>query len=322
MAVLFIACLAFAAYIALRAPEVLAAGQPAVTPGSATITDPGGSDLSGFMIVVEPSGHAWAIDGAGHASGELSPAITQSLFADLASAGPLAQLPEQPCTSALVIGWNGQRSRNLLCSSDARVARLMGDIDAIQKALYVHSYHTTASLYHTAAQPKLIAQSSARFWTSGQSAGTYSPTTYSPTTYTPTTYTPYSYNASSSASTPLYNGAGSPYGNTGFDSSSTSFSQDFRIDPTQSFGQNNIGGNQNFSNGSSFTTNGTSFNNGAVTPSSSFGGSFNSGSTGGSFSGSSSFRSDFSGNFNSSTFGSGPNGPTTYGSGAPTSSYH
>jgi hypothetical protein len=112
--------------------------QPA--PGSATISNPGGRDFSGFMIVVEPSGRAWALDGAGHSNGQLQGPLTQMLFADLAAAGPLARLPDRDCDQALLIGWNGQRSSNLQCSADPRSIKLISDIAAIQRVLYVQSY--------------------------------------------------------------------------------------------------------------------------------------------------------------------------------------
>ncbi len=117
--------------------------QPA--PGSVTISNLGGRDRSGFLIVVEPSGRAWALDGAGHADGQLQTALIQTLFADLAAAGPLAQLPERGCDDALLIGWNGQRSSNLGCSADPRSIRLVNDITAIQRALYVQSYRVAVT---------------------------------------------------------------------------------------------------------------------------------------------------------------------------------
>ena len=117
-----------------------------VPPGAATISDPGGSDLSGFTIVIDPSGHAWALDGAGHTTGYVNLSVTQAFFTDLAAAGSLAQLTERPCQQDIAIGWNGQRTPNIACSSDQRALRLMGDVAAIQRVLYVQSYHTSASV--------------------------------------------------------------------------------------------------------------------------------------------------------------------------------
>jgi hypothetical protein len=115
------------------------------SPGSVTIQNPGGRDFSGFLIVVEPSGQAFALDGAGHSSGQLQGSLTQALFADLAAAGALAQLPERSCNEALLIGWNGQRSGNLSCSADPRSMKLIEDITAIQRALYVQSYRVATT---------------------------------------------------------------------------------------------------------------------------------------------------------------------------------
>jgi hypothetical protein len=120
-----------------------ASQQPA--PGSVTISNPGGRDFSGFLIVVEPSGRAFSLDGAGHSTGQLQGALTQTLFADLAAAGPLASLPERSCDEALLIGWNGQRSSNLGCSADPRAVRLLNDITAIQRSLYVQSYRIAST---------------------------------------------------------------------------------------------------------------------------------------------------------------------------------
>jgi hypothetical protein len=115
--------------------------------GSVTIANPGGSDRSGFLIVIDPTGRAWALDGAGHSAGYLQRPLAAQLFADLAAAGPLSRLPDRTCSDeVLVIGWNGQRSPNLSCSADAREAKLAADVLVIQHALYVQSYHTAGSL--------------------------------------------------------------------------------------------------------------------------------------------------------------------------------
>jgi hypothetical protein len=161
-------------------------------PGAATISDPGGSDLSGFTIVIDPSGHAWALDGAGHTTGDVNLSVTQAFFTDLAAAGSLAQLPERPCEQDVVIGWNGQRTPNIACSSDQRALRLMSDVAAIQRALYVQSYHTSAS----------VARSTVSYGARPANGQTYSRTSawYSPTGGGTSFYAnPSSYAGSSSA---------------------------------------------------------------------------------------------------------------------------
>jgi len=146
----FVKAIRAIAYIALLLALMGAASPQAPmsvgTNGSVTIADPGGSDRSGFLIVVEPSGSAWALDGAGHTSGYLQPPLAAALFADLAAAGPLNRLPNHACDEILVIGWNGLRSPNLGCSADPREAKLAADVLSIQRALYVQSYRTTGSL--------------------------------------------------------------------------------------------------------------------------------------------------------------------------------
>ncbi len=139
------------AFIALPLALIGAANGPAPIPvaanGSVTIANPGGSDRSGFLIVIDPGGHAWALDGAGHSAGYLQRPLAAQLFADLAAAGPLNLLPDRTCgDDVLVVGWNGKRSPNLSCSADAREAKLAADVLVIQHALYVQSYHTAGSL--------------------------------------------------------------------------------------------------------------------------------------------------------------------------------
>ncbi|MBV8281884.1 MAG: hypothetical protein JO347_07455 [Candidatus Eremiobacteraeota bacterium] len=298
---------------ALAHAPARAASQPANDPGSAVISDPGGSDYSGFMIVVEPNGHAWAVDGAGHASGDLNLALTQSFFADLAGAGPLAQLPAQQCAKALVIGWNGQRSPNLLCSSDARVSRLLGDIDAIQRALYVHSYRTAATLNGGDYSQKVYTR-----YNSSGSYGSQSPS-YGPA------YANYGYSAATSSysvgSQTFSNGnnglqsaaADGAFGvSGGLSSSSTpggSFNNGMSGDFSSRFGSGT-------SNSTSFGSSSLNSSAPGLSASSSFASStFNGGSSGFS-SGSSSFSSN-----NSSSFGSSGFGSSVSGSGTPVSSY-
>jgi hypothetical protein len=121
---------------------------------AAMIFNPGGGDYAGFRIVVEPSGGAAAVDGAGRATSELQPDVVQKLFADLASAGPLDKLPIGDCAStkpdatstsvevnaAIVITWNGQHTPSLSCVTDPRAVKIVLDATTIQHALYVQAY--------------------------------------------------------------------------------------------------------------------------------------------------------------------------------------
>jgi hypothetical protein len=121
---------------------------------SAMIFNPGGGDYAGFRIVVEPSGGAAAVDGAGRATSELQPDVVQKFFADLASASPLDKLAVGDCAStkpdatstsvevnaAIVITWNGQHTPSLSCVTDPRAVKIVLDATAIQHALYVQAY--------------------------------------------------------------------------------------------------------------------------------------------------------------------------------------
>ncbi|MDQ6768308.1 MAG: hypothetical protein M3Z41_10915 [Candidatus Eremiobacteraeota bacterium] len=125
-----------------------------MTPNEAMIFNPGTGDFAGFRIVVDPSGRAIAIDGAGRASNELQSNVVQKFFADLASAGPLDKLPGGNCSSAkpdtstttvevnaaVVISWNGQKTPALRCASDPRATKILLDATTIQHALYVQAY--------------------------------------------------------------------------------------------------------------------------------------------------------------------------------------
>jgi len=65
----------------------------------AMIYNPGGGDYSGFRIVIEPSGRARAVDGAGQATSELQSDLVAQFFDDLRAIGPLVKLPSQPCAT-------------------------------------------------------------------------------------------------------------------------------------------------------------------------------------------------------------------------------
>jgi len=126
----------------------------AVAHNAAIISTPGNGDYAGFRIVVEPSGKAAAVDGAGRASSELQPDVVQAFFADLAGAGPLDKLPTGDCSSAtseipstsvevnapIVITWNGQHTAPLACVTDPRAVKMVLDATTIQRALYVQAY--------------------------------------------------------------------------------------------------------------------------------------------------------------------------------------
>jgi len=249
--------------------------------------------------VIDPSGHAWALDGAGHSAGYLQRPLAAQLFADLAAAGPLNLLPDRTCgDDVLVIGWNGKRSPNLSCSADAREAKLAADVVVIQHALYVQSYHTAGSL----------------------ATGSAGSLAYSSGGYSVVRANPSSYAQSASAGPASYGGSyqpcacsgiGSSYvdvGGTGFQISGINFSGDFssaRFTNGGAFSNSNtISATRNsgsFSSGNSFNG-GNGFNNLTSTFNGS-NGAFN--SSGSSFHSSGDFQNSLNLNNNPGLSGSG-----------------
>jgi hypothetical protein len=121
--------------------------------GAAMIFNPGNGDYSGFRIVVEPDGHAMAVDAAGRATDELRSDVAQRFFDDLAAAAGSEQSADKSCSSApelatttvqvnaaASIAWNGRHWSDLSCATDARVSKLSTDAKAIEQALYVQAY--------------------------------------------------------------------------------------------------------------------------------------------------------------------------------------
>jgi hypothetical protein len=142
------------AFTLVGASKPAAAPAPTLAHNVAMISNPGNGDYAGFRILVESSGRAAAVDGAGRAASELQPDIVQAFFADLAAAGPLNKLSTGDCSSArsdvastsvevnapLVITWNGQHTPALACVTDPRAVKIVLDATTIQRALYVQAY--------------------------------------------------------------------------------------------------------------------------------------------------------------------------------------
>ncbi len=114
--------------------------------GAAVIVDSGDSDHSGFRIVVTPDYHANAVDGAGHASGDLATSLGDTFFADLrvALSSPPSSTPcttsSQPQTESISVSYGGKAWVRVGCSSDPRAVRVTSDALAIARALYVQRY--------------------------------------------------------------------------------------------------------------------------------------------------------------------------------------
>lgn len=118
-----------------------------VPSGSAVIYDPGSGDYSGFRIVVQPSGHAVSVDGAGHSALDLRSAISDKFFADLQSASRAQKNPTSQCSNAdlpvsenVTIKWSGKAWSGLTCATDAQLLALAADARSIERALYVQTY--------------------------------------------------------------------------------------------------------------------------------------------------------------------------------------
>lgn len=147
--------LATVAVAALTVALMGASPSPAapVPKDAVVIYNPGNGDYTGFRIVVEPSGQANAIDGAGQASKFLHADVVDRFFNDLSAAAPLAQPSGERCrtkpetsdtgveiNTAVVIHWHGWNWSALTCASDARLVKLLADATTVQQALYVQAY--------------------------------------------------------------------------------------------------------------------------------------------------------------------------------------
>ena len=122
------------------------------------IYNPGNGDFTGFRIVVDRNGNAWASDGAGNEAGHLALPLTQALFADLAAV-PLAEQPVYACPSsqpgiggtsvwlnkALNRNANLRRSSGAECGGDQRTDRIFLDVVQIQHALFVSAYRSRSN---------------------------------------------------------------------------------------------------------------------------------------------------------------------------------
>ena len=118
-----------------------------VPKGAVTIYDPGSGDYSGFRIVVQPNGHAIAVDGAGRSSLDLQNDVSDRFFADLQRATLASKNPTSQCsTSVIAVGddvtikWNGKAWSGLSCATDSQLLALAGDAKTIERALYVQTY--------------------------------------------------------------------------------------------------------------------------------------------------------------------------------------
>jgi len=124
----------------------------AVPVNAAVIFDAGTSNAAGFRIVIQDSGDAASVDGAGRGTGRVQADLTARFFAELAAAMPLSKIATHPCADAQSIApffvwWRGERSPDLRCA-DASGAAIAGDARAIARVLYVAEYRTKPMYSH------------------------------------------------------------------------------------------------------------------------------------------------------------------------------
>jgi hypothetical protein len=309
----FFAILALAA-LPLTLMGAVNAPQLQVPKGAAIIYNPGNGDFTGFLILIDHNGRAWAADGAGRGFGQLQPALTQMLFTDLAAAGS-ARLPIRVCAStqpdlAGTSIWvnaptdpGAARAPSLECGSDARSEKVVADASLIQRALYVHAYRVRLT-------PDPYMGSGTSYTGSSASANTYARQAQ---------------HSASNASNAQYASPGSfgsdTFGNNGYIGQSLGAAGasggGFSGAGSSAFGISNGGGfasGRGFGDGSSFG-NGATFGNGSGLSNSNFrisNDAFNSSFTNSSqIDSNSQFRGGFSSNgFNGNSFGNNGSGIT------------
>ena len=173
---------------------------PAALPPGATILNPGNAEYTGYAIAILPDGRAWAIDATGRAHGQVSYALSQAFFADLAAAGPLAQLPIRQCTAptgntspsqlGVFVAWHNQHTPNLQCGTEQRSDRLLADATAIARALYVQAYRARpyvigghSDAYRSSYSAPTYSNNSAASYSGGNYGSSYGGGSYSAGNY-------------------------------------------------------------------------------------------------------------------------------------------
>jgi hypothetical protein len=113
------------------------------TAASAVFEDSGSTNVGGYSIAVEPNGTAAISSDGKLTTGVVSRATTKWLFAHLASAGPLAQLPVEACMKSSSFGstvrivWHGQRSPDLSCGAGPAASELLRTFQSIKQQLHI-----------------------------------------------------------------------------------------------------------------------------------------------------------------------------------------
>jgi hypothetical protein len=116
-----------------------------VPKGAAVILNTGSTNTSGYRIVVQADGSAEYVADSGRATATVSSALAAKFFADLKAAGPLGDLPSQPCMKSVSFGtslfvwWKGGRSPDLTCPAGPSGSALSADAADIAHELHVAS---------------------------------------------------------------------------------------------------------------------------------------------------------------------------------------
>ena len=189
-----------------------------VPKGSAVIFDPGSGDYSGFRIVVQPSGHAVSVDGAGRFALDLQNDVSDRFFADLQSASRASKNPTAQCSAGtapvsedVTIKWNGKAWSGLTCATDAQLAALADDARTIERALYVQTYRSRPMYVYIGTNgPEYASQSGGVYGTNAlyPASGGYSSFGFS-SGYTSSPYSSYPSGAMPSGSLPTTSLTGS-----------------------------------------------------------------------------------------------------------------
>jgi len=115
-----------------------------VPEGAAVILNTGSTNTRGYRIVVQPDGSAEYVADAGPATATVSTSLAAKLFADLKAAGPLGDLPAQPCMKSVSFGtslfvwWKeGGRSVDLSCPAGPSGSALSADAANIASELHL-----------------------------------------------------------------------------------------------------------------------------------------------------------------------------------------
>ncbi len=115
-----------------------------VPKNAAVIMQTGSTNTTGYRIVVTHTGAAEFVAASGRAKAAIATPLAGKLFADLAAAAPLDEIPSRACMksasfgSSLFVYWNHARSPDLSCLASARGRALVDDISSVAAQLHLN----------------------------------------------------------------------------------------------------------------------------------------------------------------------------------------